>query len=290
MEIAASKEKVRRSSRSFSGMLGVAVKYAVLIAHSVFTLLPLVWIASNSFRNTDQILTSIRLIPESFDFSNYAKVITASNIPKAFYNSLSITFVTLALLLAVALPASFALSRFRFKASGYIYMFFAAAIFVPGITVLPMVFKLFNDLHLLGYKYSIVLSYVVGELPLSLFLLVMFMRAIPHELDESAIIDGCGTWKMFTLITVPMSRNGIVTVLILAFVAVWNDYLLALIMLTNKAYRTLSVTLAFTKDENGINYGMMSASIVFAVVPMIVFYLIIKDQLIKGMTLGAVKG
>jgi raffinose/stachyose/melibiose transport system permease protein len=145
-------------------------------------------------------------------------------------------------------------------------------------------------MHLLGYKYSIVLIYVVGELPISLFLMVMFMRSIPHELDESAIIEGASTWTIFSRITVPLSRNGIVTVLILTFVAIWNDYLLALIMLTNKAYRTLSVTLAFTKDENGINYGMMSAGIIFAIVPMIIFYLIIKDQLIKGMTLGAVKG
>jgi raffinose/stachyose/melibiose transport system permease protein len=290
MDIAGPKVKKIQATQSVASKLATFVKYAVLILHSLFTLVPLVWILSNSFRNTDQILTSIRLIPEQFDLTNYISVITASNIPKAFYNSVSITFVSLVLLMVVVLPASFALSRFRFKASGYIYMFFSAAIFVPGITVLPMVFKLINDMHLLGYKYSIVLLYVVGELPISLFLMVMFMRSIPHELDESAIIEGASTWKIFSLITVPLSRNGIVTVLILTFVAIWNDYLLALIMLTNKAYRTLSVTLAFTKDENGINYGMMSAGIVFAIIPMIIFYLIIKDQLIKGMTLGAVKG
>jgi raffinose/stachyose/melibiose transport system permease protein len=289
MDIAVSKVK-KQATQSITSKLATFMKYAVLILHSLFTLVPLVWILSNSFRNTDQILTSIRLIPEQFDLTNYISVITASNIPKAFYNSVSITFVSLALLMAVVLPASFALSRFRFKASGYIYIFFSAAIFVPGITVLPMVFKLINDMHLLGYKYSIVLLYVVGELPISLFLMVMFMRSIPHELDESAIMEGASTWTIFSRITVPLSRNGIVTVLILTFVAIWNDYLLALIMLTNKAYRTLSVTLAFTKDENGINYGMMSAAIVFAIIPMIIFYLIIKDQLIKGMTLGAVKG
>jgi raffinose/stachyose/melibiose transport system permease protein len=290
MEIAAAKVKSMQASRSITSRLATWIKYAVLIVHSLFTLVPLIWILSNSFRDTDQILTSIRFIPERFDFSNYMSVITASNIPKAFYNSVSITLVSLLLLLAVVLPASFAISRFRFKASGYIYMFFSAAIFVPGITILPMVYTLFNDLHLLGYKYSIVLMYVVGELPIAMFLMVMFMRAIPHELDESAIIDGATTWTLFSRIAVPLSQNGIVTVLILTFVAIWNDYLLALIMLTNKAYRTLSVTLAFTKDENGINYGMMSAAIIFAIVPMIVFYLVIKDRLISGMTLGAVKG
>jgi raffinose/stachyose/melibiose transport system permease protein len=290
MDIAVSKVRKIQATQSVASRLAIIVKYAVLILHSLFTLVPLVWILSNSFRDTDQILTSIRLIPERFDLTNYIRVITASNIPKAFYNSVSITFVSLVLLMAVVLPASFALARFRFKASGYVYIFFSAAIFVPGITVLPMVFKLINDMHLLGYKYSIVLIYVVGELPISLFLMVMFMRSIPHELDESAIIEGASTWTIFSRITVPLSRNGIVTVLILTFVAIWNDYLLALIMLTNKAYRTLSVTLAFTKDENGINYGMMSAGIIFAIVPMIIFYLIIKDQLIKGMTLGAVKG
>jgi raffinose/stachyose/melibiose transport system permease protein len=116
------------------------------------------------------------------------------------------------------------------------------------------------------------------------------MRAIPQELDEAALIDGCGLWDLFLRVVVPLSRNGIVTILILAFVAVWNDYLTALVLLPDQANQTLSLALAYAKDEYFVNYGMMSAAIVFAVTPMLIVYLFLKDRLITGMAAGAVKG
>src|SRR5258707_5673033 len=139
-------------------------------------------------------------------------------------------------------------------------------------SLLPMTFRLFNDLGLLGTKYGISLVYATEQLPVSVFLLVTFMRAIPHELDEAALMDGCGIWDLFLRVIVPLSRNGIITVLILAFVAIWNDYLTALVLLPDQQNRTLSVALAYAKDENRVDYGMLSAAIVFAVTPMLVLY------------------
>ncbi len=217
-------------------------------------------------------------------------MLQATNIPRAFLNSVTITLGTLALLLAVATPLSFAIARFRFRAAEYVYILFGLAILVPGVSVLPMTFRLFNELGLLGTKYGICLVYATEQLPISVFLLVTFMRAIPAELDEAAIIDGCGIWQLFLKVVLPLSRNGIVTVLILAFVAVWNDYLTALILLPDQQNRTLSVALAYAKDEYRVDYGVMAAAIVFAVAPMLVIYLLLKDRLTSGMAAGAVKG
>lgn len=264
------------------------IKYIVLAVHTALTIFPILWVLSNSFRNNDQIFTSISIIPESFNFDNYVKVLTNTNIPLAFYNSLSIVLVSLALLLSVILPASFAISRFRFKHANFLYMFFAFAVFVPSVTVLPMLYKLFSQLGFLGEKYPIAFVYVVEAIPVSIFIMVAFMRTIPRDLEESAIIDGASIWIIFLKIIVPLSRNAIITIIILSFVGVWNDYILALIMLPD--FRTLTVALAFAKDEYTVDYGMMSASIVFAITPMIIFYLFIKDQLISGMAAGAVKG
>ena len=266
------------------------VVYAVLAAHAALTLFPFAWVLSNSFRDNDRILTSVRLWPESFDIGNYLRVLETTNIPLAFWNSASITVVSLALLLAVAVPLAFAIARFRFRAAEYVYIFFALAVLVPSVSVLPMTFRLFNELGLLGTKYGITLVYATEQLPISVFLLVTFMRAIPHELDEAALIDGCGIWDLFLRVVLPLSRNGIVTVLILAFVAVWNDYLTALILLPDQENRTLSVALAFAKDEYRVDYGMMSATIVFAVVPILAVYLVLKDRITTGMAAGAVKG
>ena len=264
--------------------------YSILVFHALLTLFPFVWVLSNSFRQNDDILTSIRLIPESFALDNYRQVMVATNIPQAFLNSVSITFVTLLILLATATPLSFALSRFRFRAAEYIYILFALAILVPSVSVLPMTFRLFNDLGLLGTKYGICLVYAAAQLPISVFLLVTFMRAIPAELDEAAIVDGCGVWSLFVRVVLPLSRNGVVTVVILAFVAVWNDYLTALILLPDEENRTLSLALAAAKDEYRVDYGVMAAAIVFAVVPMLIIYMLIKDRLTTGMAAGAVKG
>lgn len=272
------------------GRLFFLVVYGVLVLHSLLTLFPLFWVVVNSFRESDDIIRSIAILPETLDFTNYFRVFTATNIPRAFFNSVTICLISLALLLAVALPLAYALSRFRFKAAGYIHLFFTMAILVPGVSVLPMVFTLFNDLGLLGTPYGITLVYATEQLPVTVFILVAFMRTIPHELDEAAIMDGANIFTLFWKIIVPLSRNGIVTVLVLAFVAIWNDYITALILLPDMQHRTLSVTLAMARDEYRIDYGMMSAAIVFAVAPMIVGYLLLKEQLTRGMAAGAIKG
>lgn len=286
----------RRIDRSRSNALRLGryvprcALYAVLVGHAAVTLFPFAWVLANSFRNNDQILTSIRLLPESFDATNYLQVLTATSIPQAFLNSLAITIASLALLLASAVPLSFAIARFRFRFAEYVYVFFALAVLVPSISVLPMTFRLFNDLGLLGTKFGIAFVYATEQLPISVFVLVTFMRTIPPELDEAAIVDGCGVWDLFVRVIVPLSRNGIVTILILSFVAIWNDYLVALVLLPDQENRTLSVALAFAKDEYRVDYGVMSAGIVFAVAPMLVAYLFLKEHLVRGVAAGAVKG
>jgi ABC-type glycerol-3-phosphate transport system permease component len=276
--------------RGDSSRLVFTLVYGVLVIHSLLTLFPLFWVVTNSFRESDSILRSIALLPETLDLKNYSRIFTATNIPQAFLNSLAICVISLSLLLAVALPLAYALSRFRFRAAGYIHLFFTMAILVPGVSVLPMVFTLFNDLGLLGTRFGITLVYATEQLPVSVFILVAFMRTIPHELDEAAIMDGANIFTLFWRIIVPLSRNGIVTVLVLAFVSVWNDYITALILLPDMEHRTLSVTLAMARDEYRIDYGMLSAAIVFAVAPMIVGYLLLKEQLARGMAAGAIKG
>lgn len=271
-------------------LAGRGAVYLVLCVHAVLTLFPFVWVLSNSFRDSDAIVTSLRVVPEHFRLDNFSRLIEATDIPHAFFNSVTITAASLALLLATAMPLSFAIARFRFRFAEYIYIFFALAVLVPAVSVLPMTFRLFNDLGLLGTKYGIVLVYATEQLPISVFLLVTFMRDIPHELDEAALIDGCGVWDLFLRVVVPLSRNGVITVLILASVAIRNDYLTALVLLPDQQNRTLSVALAYAKDEYRVDYGMMSAAIVFAVTPMLLLYFVLKDRITTGMAAGAVKG
>src|SRR5665647_686514 len=178
--------------------------------------------------------------------------------------------------------AAFAISRFKFKLGFPIYLLFAAGIFIPGITLMGMIYKLLYQLSLLGTKPGVILLYASTNLPLSIFLLVAFMQTIPKEIDDAAIIDGCNPWQLFTKIIIPLSRNGLVVVLIIAFIGAWNDYIWAMILLPTQLERTFTVALAFFKTEFFTDYGLLSACVIVGLLPVIVGYVFLQDKLIIG--------
>jgi raffinose/stachyose/melibiose transport system permease protein len=268
----------------------ILVGYLVLIINSAACLVPILWTLSNSSRTNTEIFSHFSMIPEQFNFGNYESIVENTNLVQGFVNSLVITFSSLALMLICVLPCAFLLARFSFKFSRTIYTFFLLSIFVPGIVLLQAVYQLFATLNLLNVEYSIVLAYTAGQIPFCLFLMVAYMREVPVEVEEAAIIDGAGVWSIFARIIVPMSRNGIVTILILSFVSIWNDYIYALVFLPEPQRQTLTVALANVKGEYAVSYGLLSAAAIMAIVPIFVFYLFTKNLLMSGMSSGAVKG
>ena len=266
------------------------VGYLVLIINSAGCLVPIVWTLSNSFRTNTEIFSRFSLIPEQFNVGNFGSIVRNTNLVQAFVNSCVITLSSLVLLLICVLPCAFLLARFSFTFSRTIYTFFLLSIFVPSIVLLQAVYQLFSTLGLLDVQYSIVLAYTAGQLPFCLFLMVAYMRELPGEVEEAAIIDGASVWGIFRRITVPMTRNGIVVILILSFVSIWNDYIYALVFLPEPQRQTLTVALANVKGEYAVSYGLLSAAAIMAIVPVFVFYLFTKNFLMSGMSSGAVKG
>lgn len=262
----------------------------VLALAVVLSLFPVYWTLVNSFRDNTQILTVFRLLPEQIKLTNYIDVFLRSSIITNFLNSLAIVTGDLVLLSFCALTAAFALSRYRFKPAFPIYLLFVAGIFIPGITMMGMIYKLLGQLSLLGTKVGMMLLYTSTGLPLSIFLLVAFMQTIPSEIDESAVIDGCTPFQLFSRIILPLSRNGLVVVLIIAFVVTWNDYIWAMIMLPTSAERTFTVALAFFKTEYYTDYGLLSACVIVGLVPVIIGYALLQDKLIAGLSAASVKG
>jgi raffinose/stachyose/melibiose transport system permease protein len=285
----------RRStaSRAFGRLQNnpmILVTYAVLILNCGSCLIPLVWTLSNSFRSNTQIFTHFSLIPEQINFSNFVTMLTSTNLVTSFFNSVIITGSSLILLLICVLPAGFVLARFQFKFSRLIYTMFLLSIFVPGIVLLQAVYKIFASSGLLNVPYAIVLVYTAGQIPFCLFLMVAYMREVPGSIEEAAILDGAGPWTVFTKVIVPMTRNGIVTIVILSFVAIWNDYIYALVFLPEPQQQTLTVALAAAKGEYAVSYGLLSAAAIMAVLPVFIFYMFTKNLLMSGMSAGAIKG
>jgi raffinose/stachyose/melibiose transport system permease protein len=270
--------------------LARGLKVLVLVLVVVMSLFPVYWTLVNSFRDNTQIMSTFRLFPEQVKPANYVNVFLRSKIALNFLNSVVIVSCKLMLLSLCALTAAFAISRYRSRAGIAIYFLFVAGIFVPGITMIGMIYKLLSQLGLLGTKLGIILLYSTGSLPLSIFLLVAFMKTIPSELDESATIDGCGPWQLFGRIIFPLSRNGMVVVLIIAFVVSWNDYIWAMLLLPTQTARTFTVALAFFKTEYYTDYSLLSACVIVGLAPVILGYVFLQDKLITGLTAASVKG
>lgn len=266
------------------------IKNIFLILVVLTSLFPIYWTLVNSFRTNTQILSVFRIFPEQVGFENYDKIFRMDVLPSAFMNSVLITGATMLLTALLTMMAAYAISCYRFKMGGWIYSLFAAGIFIPSATTMGMIYKLLQGMHLLGKRSGIVLLYTAGRIPLSIFLLVAFMKAIPDSVKEAAVIDGCSPWKLFTKIICPLSQNGLIIVLILTFINVWNDYIWSMILLPSASKRTLTVALAFFKGEYFTDYGLLSACVIVGLLPIVTVYLIMSDKIINGMAAGAVKG
>ena len=268
----------------------LVIKNSFLVLVVLTSLFPIYWTLVNSFRTNTQILSVFRLFPEQVGFENYDKIFRVDVLPTAFMNSVVITGTTMALTALLTMMAAYALSCYRFKLGGWIYSLFAAGIFIPSATTMGMIYKLLQSMQLLGKRSGIVFLYTAGRIPLSIFLLVAFMKAIPDSVKEAAVIDGCSPWKLFTKIICPLSQNGLIIVLILTFINVWNDYIWSMILLPSASRRTLTVALAFFKGEYFTDYGLLSACVIVGLLPIVTVYLIMSDKIINGMAAGAVKG
>lgn len=255
------------------------------------SLFPVYWTAVNSFRTNTQIFSQFRFIPEQFALGAYAQIFKNKIILTGLMNSAIITGAVILVSTVIVLMASYVLALYRFKLGTFIYLAFVAAMFIPAGTTMGTVYKLASDFHLLGTRTGITLVYASGRLALSIFLMTSFMRTIPLAVQEAAIIDGCNPFSLFTHIVVPLSQNGIVVVVILAFINTWNEYIMAMLMLPSRSVRTLTVALAsYIKSEYSTDYAFLSAGVVVGLLPILIVYLFLQERIINGLVASAVKG
>lgn len=270
---------------------GIAgIKYIFLLIYAVITVFPLIWTFSNSFRTNDQIFTSMKLIPENFGYLENYKNTLAGDVLLAYWNSFSLTVVSLLLILFCVIPCAYVLTIYRFRAAKWIEAFFMMGIIIPRLSILVATFHNYNTWGFLNHKYPIALCYAAFEIPFSMYLTIGFMKAIPAEIAESAVVDGCSPLRLLLKIILPISKNGIVTVLILSFVGVWNEYAYASILLSNVKYQTLPKLLNNAKSEFAVDYGFLCSNVIVAVVPVIIVYCFLQKRIVEGMVAGAVKG
>lgn len=264
--------------------------YLFLIILAFIYLAPLVWMLFVSLKDNGEIFTSPFTLPQQIQWENYTFAWTAGYLGKATLNSAIVCVVTLVLSMVIGSMAAFAIARMRWKLAKVTMTYFMIGMMVPVHCVLIPLFKTFSGIGLYNNLLGLIIPYVTFSLPVTIFIMTGFFENMPRELFEAACIDGCSIYKCFTSIAVPLSKTGLFVTGLMSFVANWNELLLAMVFISDDMKKTLPVSLSKFVGPYNTNYVQMFAAIIIAIVPTIVVYCCFSNQIVDGLTAGAVKG
>lgn len=269
-----------------------SISHIVLLAYVVVILYPFVFVVFSSVKSDNQAIASNPFgFPSSFRFENFHEAWVNASISVYFMNSLYIATLCSIATIVFAAMASFAITRMRYsKMSKGMYQFILIGMLIPGNALLLPVFIMLMDAGILDSHMALILPYTAGAIPLNVIILSAFMRSIPSELEEAAVMDGLSAKGVFARIILPLTIPAVVTVFILNFIGNWNEFLLANFFISTDELRTLPVGMVGFRDTYNTNYAQMSAGIVYSVVPVMIIYAVLQKQIIEGLTAGGVKG
>ncbi|MFI6508424.1 carbohydrate ABC transporter permease [Streptosporangium sp. NPDC050855] len=252
----------------------------------LFTLVPFYWMLVFAFRPRG----STSLLPWPITFDNFATVWNDLSFALFFRNSLMVGVASLVMTTVVALAGGYALARYEFRGRTPFMIGMLCTQFIPGAMMLIPLFEIFRTLGLVNSLWSLVIAETVFQLPLSLILLGGFIRNIPVELEQAAWVDGCGRLRGFFAVVLPLLRPALVAVGSFAFIHSWNNFLFALMFISEQEKFTVPVGLAYTLGEFSVDFGALAAGGVVAAVPVVLVFAVIQRYLVQGMSAGAVKG
>lgn len=264
--------------------------YLFLALLALVFLYPVVLMVLTAFKSTPEIFRNPFGLPDSWALDGFRNVWRRANFGTYLRNSLLITGASALLLLATAAPAAYALARYSFKLRGALFLFFLAGIMIPiRLGILPL-YLLMRDLNLIDTPFALILTYVASGMPMSVFLLSVFFRNLPRELEDAARIDGCTELQTFRRIMLPLVRPGLATVVIVNVVPWWNDFFFPLLFLPSDTWRTIPLGMQIFFGQHLVDWSLVFSGMVLASLPLLVIYLVMSRQFIAGLTAGAVKG
>ncbi|WP_373312721.1 carbohydrate ABC transporter permease [Paenibacillus glycanilyticus] len=265
--------------------------WILLSALIVTQLYPLLWLAIYSLKTNEEILSGqFFALPHALQWGNYTAAMESGNYVKYLLNSLKVTLITMVGVLFLSSLVSFAISRFKWKYGQAVMVLFLIGMMIPmQATLLPLMI-IFKNIHILNTHWSLILPYIAFQTPIAVFILSGFMKSIPNEIEESAIVDGAGVFRIFWSIILPVSVPPMMTVCILTFINIWNEYILAATFISTERLKTLPFGVYSFVSQYSVNYGAIGAFLVLGALPVIIIYFLLADKITKGMVAGAVKG
>jgi len=266
----------------------------VLLAFTAIVIIPFLWMILMSLRTTGEILMDPYGLPEVPRWSNYLKLLFDPQIRfyRYFGNSIFVTFfaIVLNLLLSTLAGYGFGRKRYAFKFRGWLFALLLFALMLPPQILYIPQFTMMAKYGLINTRWSLVLIYAAGGLPVSTYLMATYFSQLPSELEDAAMMDGCTDLLMFWKVMLPLARPAVSTVILTNSLAFWNELLLSLTMVTKPEMRTLPSAMMMFVGENAADYAMAATSLVTAMLPVLILYLLLSEKFIKGLTAGALRG
>ncbi|MDF2801931.1 MAG: carbohydrate transporter rane protein 2, family [Anaerocolumna sp.] len=253
---------------------------------------PIFWMVTASLKKPAEFVSKpAYALNDGFYIQNYIQAWTRGNMATFFKNSLINTLAALVFIVIFSVTVGFALTKMEWKYKDKVRDYFGIGIMVPVATALIPLFQIYNRVDLINTRTSLIITYIAFGLSLSIYLVTGFLRSLPDEILEAAVVDGCGIYKLMWTVVVPLMKNAIVTVLVLQFFFKWNDLLFSMTFINDTKLKTIQTGLLYFQDEFGSkDWGAIFASVSMSVLPMLILYMILNKAVIEGMTAGAVKG
>ena len=265
--------------------------YTIMIAFTILTAYPILWLVLQSFKtNTVYLATSKFSLPTYWYFGNYPFVWNISGFSTAFVNSVIYSTVTVCSVVVLANMAGFAFAKLRFKITKLLHGIFIVGILLTLQSILIPLFLMVNAVGLYDTRIGVLIPYIGLGLPLGVYLCTDFIKAIHDELIESAKIDGASYIRIFVRIIFPMCAPVSVTLAIVSFTGTWNEFVVMYLLTAGDKYKAIPAVVARFAGALGSDFGKLFTSLTIALIPILIFYLIFRKQITKGVAAGAVKG
>ncbi len=279
-----------KAEKKFTLKSGLIKLFIFLLV--IVEIYPIFWMLTASFKQSyEWSQNPAYALNEGFYFQNYIDAWTRGNMATYFKNSLLCTLIALVFIVIFSTTVGFAVTKMEWKFRDAVAKYFQLGIMVPVATSLIPLFQIYNKAGLLNTRSSLIITYIAFGLSLSIFLITGYIRSLPDEIMEAAVIDGCGIYRLMWYVVVPLMKNAIVTVLVLQFFFKWNDLLFSMTFISSSSLKTVQTGLLYFSDEFGAkNWGAIFASVSMSILPMLGLYMALNKTVMEGMTAGAVKG
>ena len=279
-----------RSRRRFP--FAQVAAYTVLILWALTTVLPFLWVIINSFKNKDIIQTNAFTLMFEPTLDNYIKTFTRppQSVWMAYLNSLVISGTVTVLVMLLAGMAAFAMVRHRFKGRRLLDSLIVASLMFPVFSTIIPVFQMLSAIRVVDNPIGVILPQTAGNLAFAIVILMLYIRGLPIDMEESAFLEGCNVFQVFYRIIMPVCRPAFATVAIFAFLWSYNDLFTQLFFLRSPQTWAITRFLNEVSSQFGTDYGMMCAVVTLIVVPVLIVYIFLQKNIVKGLTAGAIKG